>query len=120
VKNIKPNNTSYKIPKPDKVGEWKDGVFTPSKNGGKVYLHYPNRSEYIDNFSFDGELSYVSYRKGRSSYIMILTDGVNEFPVAASKLDEFMRVALRGSKFIGRFTFFKQGENYSLGLIKEA
>ena len=121
MRNIKLNDTKYKIPRPKRLGKWKNGVRILNDNGGVEFLHYAGveLEEPTPNFSFDAELSYLSYSKGRSSYIMILTDGINEFPVTALKLDELMKFALKDNKFIGRFTFFKQGQNYTLGLLRE-
>ena len=115
--DIRKNPTKFKIIAPVADRDYVHGG--GEKNGLVVWRDYPHiirGAKYIDNFSFVATLKYKGYRRGRSSFLWELTDGVNVFPCSSSKIDELMKMCLAGEVFKGRFTFFKQGQNYSIGL----
>lgn len=84
------------------------------------------RVEEIDNFSFEATLVPDTYYRGRSAAGFVFKDSSTkeEFTVRISKMEEIIKAIASGKMpvenggFTGRFTFYKQGANYSLGLVE--
>lgn len=72
------------------------------------------------NFTFQDELTYKTYERGRSSAIFKMTR------ITGVTVDIFMSDAdilipkMRNGKIAGLFTFVKKGTNYGCKLIEEA
>jgi len=90
----------------------------------RPYVWEDERLEEYDNFVFDATLVPNTYYRGRSAAGFSFKDAETgeEFVMRISKTEELLkavvsgRVKVENGGFTGRFTFFKQGANYTLGL----
>lgn len=102
-----------------KIGDYK----IPFDEKGNQLGHWDKRwtwvkVDWIQNFSFQDELTYSTYERGRSSAIfkMVRLNG--------KTVDVFMSDAdvlipkMRNGKVAGLFTFVKKGTNYGCKLLE--
>ena len=76
--------------------------------------------EWIDNFYFEDELSFVSYGRGRSSVTFTFRRKSNDKTVSmfVSDFSDAFPFAV-GGKLSGKFTFIKKGQNYGCRMVFE-
>ena len=83
--------------------------------------HYPSlyrTSMWRDNYEFDTEMEFVTFRRGRSAaygIFMNLKTGTT-VTVFMKELEHIMRHISHG-RVRGRWTFVKRGQNYGCKLI---
>jgi hypothetical protein len=113
-------------------------VLKPNPKNWKLYKHkttgeiatyydpwYEKQYEAIDNFVFEGVIVPKGHYRGRSAAGFAFECGGAAFVLSISKAQELLEalasgeVRPTGAGFLGRFTFFKQGANYSAGLYHE-
>jgi hypothetical protein len=126
---IKENKASWKLLYDSKSKRYMDW------DGDKVIYTWDavthERSSYPaeqkENFIFEAELALEHAYRGRSAAGFVFKDVKTDqvFTMRMQKVEEFLkaipegRVTITDRGFVGHFTFYKQGANYSIGLVKK-
>lgn len=101
---------------------WKDST-NPQNAGCDVGWRKSQCFTFRDNFEFDDELEYNGYGGGRSAMSMYLkskTTGAS-YPMFWKHFEGLIRKGCAaGPSFRGRWTFCKQGQNYSIKPVEVA
>lgn len=96
---------------------------------------YPSQInvDWKDNFEFEGVLKFLDYGRGRSSaFFILLVCRVNEKEyvwlegkkviMRLSQLNDYIQKkgTIVDTIMFGKWTFYKQGQNYSVGLATKS
>ena len=77
----------------------------------------------VDNYEFEATMTYHGFDNGiRSAHRIIWRDEEGHtYPMFISRFGEALEAhGMQGNQMTGRWTFMKQGENYSLRAVKPA
>jgi hypothetical protein len=90
----------------------------PRDENGNVRTWVPNMR---DNYEFEATLTYAGFDNGiRSAHRVIWQDEAGRtYPMFISRLGEALEThGMDGNTMTGRWTFMKQGQNYSIRAVK--